>query len=46
MYDLSGGPFVEVSAGIENVFKFIRVDAVRRIAYFDTPTPNYGPFGS
>ena len=44
MYDLSGGPFVEVSAGIENIFKFIRVDAVRRIAYLDHPNTKLWAF--
>lgn len=35
MYDLSGGPYGEVSFGIENILKILRVDAVRRLAYLD-----------
>lgn len=37
MHDLSGGPFVEVSAGIENILKILRVDAVWRLRYNDHP---------
>ena len=37
MYDLSGGPFAEVSLGVENILKVLRVDAVRRLAYLDHP---------
>jgi hypothetical protein len=29
------GPYVEVSAGIENIFQFIRVDALWRLSYLD-----------
>jgi hypothetical protein len=37
MYDLSGGPFAEVSLGVENILKVLRVDAVRRLTYMDHP---------
>ncbi len=32
-----GRPFVEVGYGIENIFRFVRVDAVHRITYRETP---------
>jgi hypothetical protein len=35
MYDLSGGPYAEVSFGVENIFKFLEVDMIRRLAYLD-----------
>ena len=44
--DLPGSfsvPYVEVGYGIENIFKFIRVDFVHRLTYRDTPgTRNFG----
>jgi hypothetical protein len=36
-------PYMEASAGIENIFRFIRVDAVWRLFYNDHP--NIKPFG-
>ncbi len=30
-------PYVEVSAGIENIFKFIRIDAIWRLTYLNSP---------
>lgn len=30
-------PYVEMSVGISNIFKFVRVDLVRRITYLDHP---------
>jgi hypothetical protein len=36
-------PYVEVGYGIENIFKFIRVDFIHRLTYRDTPgTNNFG----
>lgn len=42
LYMLPGGtriisrmPYMEISAGIENIFKFIRIDYVRRLSYND-----------
>ncbi|HRH69813.1 MAG TPA: DUF5686 family protein [Flavobacteriales bacterium] len=34
-YDLNGGPFAELSLGIENILKVLRIDAVRRLTYHD-----------
>lgn len=34
-FDLSGGPFAEVSLGVENILKMLRVDMVRRLTYLD-----------
>lgn len=36
-YALGRTPYVEGSVGIENIFKFIRVDLVRRFNYLDHP---------
>jgi hypothetical protein len=35
MNDLSQGPYMEASFGIENILKVMRVDAVRRLTYLD-----------
>lgn len=32
-----GKPFVEAGAGIENIFKFLRIDGVWRLSYLDHP---------
>lgn len=36
-YALGKTPYMEGSVGVENIFKFIRVDAVRRFTYLDHP---------
>jgi len=36
-YALNGTPYVEGGVGVENIFKFIRVDLVRRFDYLDHP---------
>ncbi|RYY35046.1 MAG: carboxypeptidase-like regulatory domain-containing protein [Sphingobacteriaceae bacterium] len=36
-YALGKTPYVEGSVGIENIFKFIRVDLVKRFNYLDNP---------
>jgi hypothetical protein len=36
-YALGRTPYVEASVGIENIFKFVRVDLVRRFTYLDHP---------
>lgn len=36
-YALGNEPYMEGSVGIENIFKFIRVDLVRRFSYLDHP---------
>ncbi len=42
-YSLGNTPYIEGSVGVENIFKFIRVDAVKRFNYLDQP--NVAPFG-
>ncbi|MFA9389546.1 MAG: DUF5686 family protein [Prolixibacteraceae bacterium] len=39
-FSLERKPYVEVSAGITNIFKFLRVDVVKRLTYLDNPTVN------
>ncbi|MEO6902065.1 MAG: DUF5686 family protein [Bacteroidia bacterium] len=34
---LNHGPYMEVSAGIENIFKIFRIDAIWRLTYLDHP---------
>ncbi|WP_018613292.1 DUF5686 and carboxypeptidase-like regulatory domain-containing protein [Segetibacter koreensis] len=36
-YTLNKTPYVEVSAGIMNIFKIVRVDLVKRLTYLDHP---------
>ncbi|MBS1501320.1 MAG: carboxypeptidase-like regulatory domain-containing protein [Bacteroidetes bacterium] len=36
-YPLGRTPYIEGSVGIENIFKFVRVDLVRRFDYLDHP---------
>jgi hypothetical protein len=36
-YSLGNTPYIEASVGIENIFKFVRVDFVRRFTYLDNP---------
>ena len=36
-YSLSRAPYMEASVGIANIFKFLRVDLVKRLAYLDHP---------
>ena len=36
-YALNGTPYMEGGVGIENIFKFMRVDLVRRFDYLDHP---------
>jgi hypothetical protein len=42
-YALGGTPYMEGGVGIENIFKFMRVDLVRRFDYLDHP--NVSPYG-
>ena len=37
LYNLDKGPYAEVSAGVENIFKLLRVEAVKRLTYLDNP---------
>ncbi|MEP7279683.1 MAG: DUF5686 family protein [Bacteroidota bacterium] len=42
-FSLSKEPYIEVSAGIANIFKLVRVDVVRRFSYLDHPNvPQWG----
>ncbi|MDD2491751.1 MAG: DUF5686 family protein [Bacteroidales bacterium] len=36
-FTLDKGPYIEVSVGIGNIFKLLRVDLVRRVTYLDNP---------
>lgn len=36
-YALGRTPYIEGSVGIENIFKFVRIDLVRRFTYLDNP---------
>ena len=39
-------PYVELGYGIENIFRFVRVDFIHRVTYLDkTLYPNAKPFG-
>lgn len=42
MYSLYNGPFMEVSAGVENILKVLRFDVIWRLRYNDHP--NTSPF--
>jgi Family of unknown function (DUF5686)/CarboxypepD_reg-like domain len=42
-YTLDHGPYMEASAGIENIFKVLRLDMIRRLSYLDHPdAPKWG----
>ena len=42
-YTLEKQPYLEASVGIANIFKFFRVDYVRRLTYLDLPNaPKWG----
>ena len=36
-YSLAEEPYIEVSAGLYNIFRFLRIDAVQRLTYLDNP---------
>lgn len=36
-FTLNSGPYIEVSAGVTNIFKLIRVDVVKRLTYLNNP---------
>jgi hypothetical protein len=36
-YSLNGGPYIEGSIGIANIFRVLRVDLVKRFSYLDHP---------
>jgi hypothetical protein len=33
----TGKPYVELGYGVENIFRFLRVDFVHRLSYLDNP---------
>jgi hypothetical protein len=37
LMSLSQGPFVEAAMGVENIFKIVRIDLLRRLTYLDNP---------
>jgi hypothetical protein len=41
----NGKPYVEMGYGIENIFRFIRVDFIHRLTYLDDDHPTAKPFG-
>ncbi|MDO3627735.1 DUF5686 and carboxypeptidase-like regulatory domain-containing protein [Mucilaginibacter sp. BT774] len=42
-HSLNNGPYMEASAGIENIFKLVRLDLVRRLSYLDNvDAPKWG----
>ncbi len=42
-YTLNNGPYVEGSVGVSNIFKFLRVDLVKRFTYLSNPgAPEWG----
>ncbi len=43
IYTLNRGPYLEAAVGIENILKFVRVDALYRLRYHDHP--NISKFG-
>jgi len=46
LHSLGAAPYWEASAGIENIFRFIRVDAVWRLSHLnDIQNPNVPKFG-
>ncbi len=36
-YTLTQKPYIEISAGIGNIFKFFRIDVVKRVTYLNNP---------
>lgn len=42
---VNGKPYIEMGYGVENIFRFIRVDFIHRLTYLDETHPNAKPFG-
>ena len=36
-YTLDNGPYIEVSVGLANIFKLVRLDLIKRLTYLDHP---------
>ena len=41
----NGKPYAEMGYGVENIFRFVRVDFIHRLTYLDDSHPNARPFG-
>lgn len=42
-FTLGGKPYIEASVGVSNIFKFLRIDLVKRMTYMDNPNaPSLG----
>ncbi|MGH2623958.1 MAG: carboxypeptidase-like regulatory domain-containing protein, partial [Sphingobacterium sp.] len=42
-FTFANKPYMEISAGVANIFKILRVDLVKRLSYLDHPdAPQYG----
>ena len=42
-YSLNNGPYIEGNVGVENVFKVLRIDLIKRFSYLDHPlAPEWG----
>ena len=39
-------PYIELSYGLENIFKFLRIEAIHRMTYLDSKTKPFGIRGS
>jgi hypothetical protein len=47
LHSLDNGPYVEADAGVENIFKVLRIDAVWRLTYLNNPSASpFGIFGT
>ena len=40
IYSLESEPYAEVSAGVENIFKLLRIEVVKRLTHLDNPNIN------
>ncbi len=45
LHTLDHGPYMEAAAGIENIFKFFRIDCFWRLSYLGADHPNVAPVG-
>mgnify|MGYP000462755071 CR=1 FL=1 len=42
---VGGKPYMELGYGIENIFRFVRLDFIHRLTYLDESHPNAKAFG-
>ena len=41
----TGQPYIELGYGVENIFRFLRIDFIHRLSYLDNPNVrNFGVF--